>query len=74
MMFVFTLKDTSEADMVIPALCNGPDHAKARARELMAKHPTRRIIEVAHRGKVVLRYEARPPEVAPQPTRPALEL
>lgn len=70
MLFVFRLKSLSDdADMVIPALCNGPDHAKARARELLAKHPGRQAIEVEHRGRVVFAAGAPPSQ-----GRPALEL
>lgn len=70
MLFVFTLKSRhGDADMVIPALCNGPDHAKARAREVLAKHPGRQAIEVAHRGRLMFRCGA-----PPEPARPALEL
>ncbi|MGA0603097.1 hypothetical protein ACO2Q3_20485 [Caulobacter sp. KR2-114] len=65
MTFIFTLKGLpGESDMVIPAFCNGPDHAKARARDLLARHPGRHIVEVAHRGKPIFRLG----------TPPALEL
>lgn len=72
MLFVFRLKSPSDdADMLIPALCNGPDHARTRARELLAKHPGRRITEVSHRGRIVFQSQ---PSAPASPTRPAVEL
>lgn len=70
MTFVFTMKGLpGEADMVVPTLCNGPEHAKKRALELLAKHPARRAVEVMHRGRTIFQLGAPAPQ-----TRPALEL
>jgi len=61
MTFVFTLKGLpGEADMVIPTLCNGPDHARLRAQNLLSRHPKRCAIEVTHHGKPLFRLESRP--------------